>query len=238
MKALRDIYNLKVDEPFKQLFTQGMITHKTYRTLDDKWIMPKDVVEIDGKLLVKETRKTIKEGPSEKMSKSKKNVIEPDEILENYGIDATRIFMVSDSPPDRELEWTDNGIQSSKNLIKRIEKYFLVKKTKIHSDTEKVVEKFILQLEGQLIDRNVTIEFSEDTLKWLAEEGYDDKMGARPISRKIQEHIKKPLSEALLFGELKKGGIVKLSVKNSKLDLDFKPLSERPSKKIKANILS
>ena len=125
MKALRDIYNLKVDEPFKQLFTQGMITHKTYRTLDDIWVMPKDVVEIDGKLLAKETRKTIKEGPSEKMSKSKKNVIEPDEILENYGIDATRIFMVSDSPPDRELEWTDNGIQSSKNLIKRIEKYFL-----------------------------------------------------------------------------------------------------------------
>ena len=101
-----------------------------------------------------------------------------------------------------------------------------------------VVEKFILQLEGQLIDRNVTIEFSEDTLKWLAEEGYDDKMGARPISRKIQEHIKKPLSEALLFGELKKGGIVKLSINKNKLDLAFKPLSERQSKKIKANILS
>ena len=101
-----------------------------------------------------------------------------------------------------------------------------------------VVEKFILQLEGQLIDRNVTIEFSEDTLKWLAEEGYDDKMGARPISRKIQEHIKKPLSEALLFGELKKGGIVKLSVNKNNLDLDFKPTGEKPSKKIKANILS
>ena len=101
-----------------------------------------------------------------------------------------------------------------------------------------VVEKFILQLEGQLIDRNVTIEFSEDTLKWLAEEGYDDKMGARPISRKIQEHIKKPLSEALLFGELKKGGIVKLSVNKNKLNLDFKPIGEKPPKKIKANILS
>ena len=101
-----------------------------------------------------------------------------------------------------------------------------------------VVEKFILQLEGQLIDRNVTIEFSEDTLKWLAEEGYDDKMGARPISRKIQEHIKKPLSEALLFGDLKKGGIVKLSVNKNNLDLDFKPIGEKPSKKIKANILS
>ena len=152
MKALRDIYKLKVDEPFEQLFTQGMITHKTYRTLDDSWVMPKDVVEIDGKLLAKETRKTIKEGPSEKMSKSKKNVIEPDEILENYGIDATRIFMVSDSPPDRELEWTDNGIQSSKNLIKRIEKYFLVKKTKIHNDTEKVVEKFIYNIEKNILD--------------------------------------------------------------------------------------
>ncbi len=101
-----------------------------------------------------------------------------------------------------------------------------------------VVEKFILQLEGQLIDRNVTIEFSEDTLQWLAEEGYDNKMGARPISRKIQEHIKKPLSEALLFGELKKGGIVKLSVNKNKLDLDFKPIGEKPSKKIKSNILS
>ena len=84
----------------------------------------------------------------------------------------------------------------------------------------------------------LSIDFSEDTLKWLADEGYDEKMGARPISRKIQESIKKPMSEALLFGALKKGGIVKLSVNKNKLDLDFKPLSERQSKKIKAKILS
>ncbi len=67
-----------------------------------------------------------------------------------------------------------------------------------------VVEKFILQLEGQLIDRNVTIEFSKESLEWIASEGYDSKMGARPLSRKIQEYIKKPLSEELLFGALKK----------------------------------
>ena len=65
------------------------------------------------------------------MSKSKKNVIEPESILESFGIDATRIFMISDSPPDRELEWTDEGIQGSKNLVNRIERYFAKKITKL-----------------------------------------------------------------------------------------------------------
>ena len=149
MKALRDIYNLKVDEPFKQLFTQGMITHKTYKTSED-WVMPKDILEIDGKLLKKDTKEVIVEGPTEKMSKSKKNVIEPDEILENYGIDATRIFMISDSPPDRELEWTDEGIQSSKNLVRRIEKYFMTERTEALDDTKKIVERFIYNIEKNI----------------------------------------------------------------------------------------
>ncbi len=152
MKALRDIYSLQVNEPFKQLFTQGMITHKTYKTLDGEWVMPKDVLESNGKLLKKDTKDSVREGPTEKMSKSKKNVIEPDEILENYGIDATRIFMVSDSPPDRELEWTDEGIQSSKNLVRRIEKYFSIKKTGIDNDTEKVVTKFIYNIEKNILN--------------------------------------------------------------------------------------
>ena len=124
MKALRDVYNLGVNEPFKQLFTQGMITHKTYRTTTNEWVMPKDVAILNNSLIHSKTKEDILEGPSEKMSKSKKNVIEPNDILDSYGIDATRIFMISDSPPDRELEWTDEGIQSSKNLIHRIERYF------------------------------------------------------------------------------------------------------------------
>ena len=152
MKALRDIYKLDVGEPFKQLFTQGMITHKTYRTSSNKeWTMPKDVALVDGNLIHQKTKEEIIEGPTEKMSKSKKNVIEPYEILDSFGIDATRIFMISDSPPDRELEWTDEGIQSSKNLINRLERYFQQKKTKIPEETYKVVEKFIYEMEKNIL---------------------------------------------------------------------------------------
>ena len=82
-----------------------------------------------------------------------------------------------------------------------------------------VVEKFVLQLEAQLMDRNVTIELSRPAAAWLADKGYDDKMGARPLARVIQEHIKKPLAEELLFGKLTKGGFVKVSVKDGKLEL-------------------
>ena len=100
----------------------------------------------------RKNKRIIEEGPSEKMSKSKKNVIEPDEILDNYGIDATRIFMISDSPPDRELEWTDEGIQSSKNLIHRIERYFSKKKTILKRMIEKKVEKFVYNIEKNILN--------------------------------------------------------------------------------------
>ncbi|WP_224825294.1 ATP-dependent Clp protease ATP-binding subunit ClpA [Cognatishimia sp. MH4019] len=82
-----------------------------------------------------------------------------------------------------------------------------------------VVEKFVLQLEAQLMDRNVTFELTKAATEWLADKGYDDKMGARPLGRVIQEHIKKPLAEELLFGKLAKGGVVKVGVKDGKIDL-------------------
>ena len=154
MKALRDIYQLNVNEPFKQLFTQGMITHKTYRTKNNEWVLPKDVaLDAVGNLVRINTKENVIEGAVEKMSKSKKNVVEPNEILENYGIDATRIFMISDSPPDRELEWTDDGIQSSKNLINRINRYFANNaSTNITSEIEKMVEKFANQVELNILN--------------------------------------------------------------------------------------
>ncbi|WP_417718404.1 ATP-dependent Clp protease ATP-binding subunit ClpA [Salipiger sp.] len=82
-----------------------------------------------------------------------------------------------------------------------------------------VVEKFVLQLEAQLLDRNVTIELTRPAAEWLAEKGYDDKMGARPLGRVIQESIKKPLAEELLFGKLTKGGLVKVGVKDGEISL-------------------
>ncbi len=84
-----------------------------------------------------------------------------------------------------------------------------------------VVEKFVLQLEAQLMDRNVHIDLSSSAAAWLADKGYDDKMGARPFGRVIQEYIKKPLAEELLFGKLTKGGVVKVGVKDGALDLTF-----------------
>jgi ATP-dependent Clp protease ATP-binding subunit ClpA len=90
-----------------------------------------------------------------------------------------------------------------------------------------VVEKFVLQLEAQLLDRNVSFDLTLSAAEWLADKGYDDRMGARPLARVIQEHIKKPLAEELLFGKLAKGGLVRIGVKDGKLDL-FIEAPEKP----------
>lgn len=101
-----------------------------------------------------------------------------------------------------------------------------------------VVEKFVLQLEAQLMDRHVAIEMTDEAASWLADKGYDDKMGARPLARVIQEHIKKPLAEELLFGKLSKGGLVIVSVKNNKIKLDLKGPEKRKISRNKPPLLT
>ena len=127
-----------------------MITHKTYKNINDEWLMPKHVAQVDDKLIDINNGSNVIAGPAEKMSKSKRNVIELDEILDNYGIDATRLFMISDSG-DRDLEWTDTGIQSAKNLILRIEKYFERSRSGMNDLAFKNIDKFILEIEKILI---------------------------------------------------------------------------------------
>ena len=102
----------------------------------------------------------------------------------------------------------------------------------------KVVDKFILQLEAQLMDRNVVFELTPAAASWLGDKGYDNKMGARPLARVIQEHVKKPLAEELLFGKLIKGGLVKVSVKDGQLELKIDPPEKRRIPKSKPPLLT
>jgi leucyl-tRNA synthetase len=110
-RGLRDcgLLDLPSGEPFDGLFTQGMVTHETYKTGDGKWVMPVDVVEKDGKLIEINSGEAVIRGAIEKMSKSKKNVVDPADIIEGYGADVARWFVLSDSPPKRDVEWTEAG---------------------------------------------------------------------------------------------------------------------------------
>ena len=119
-RAMRDCGYLDLDEPFAGLFTQGMITHRTYRDEAGNWLEPKDVVKDEtGELRTKDGRRVIA-GRVEKMSKSKLNTVDPSEIIETYGADTARLFMLSDSPPDRDLEWTDAGIDGAWRYLNRL----------------------------------------------------------------------------------------------------------------------
>jgi len=119
-RALQKLGELDFAEPFKGLFTQGMVTHETYRAGDGSWLSP-DEVKRDGDDWVHiASGKAVTPGRIEKMSKSKRNTIDPEPILAKYGADAVRWFMLSDSPPERDLEWSEAGIEGAARFMQRI----------------------------------------------------------------------------------------------------------------------
>jgi len=123
-RALTDAGHMSVREPFAGLFTQGMLTHETYRRADGAWIDPAEVRvdAVNGRRVAIEdkTGDILQIGDIEKMSKSKRNVISPLEVIDSYGVDAARLFLLSDSPPERDVQWTTGGIEGAWRLVNRV----------------------------------------------------------------------------------------------------------------------
>jgi leucyl-tRNA synthetase len=123
-RAMRDSGHAALAEPFAGLFTQGMVVHETYKGPDGAWVSPADIriesVEGARRAFLAGGGGEVSIGPIEKMSKSKKNTVDPDDIIESYGADAARLFVLSDSPPDRDVIWTDEGAQGAWRFVQRI----------------------------------------------------------------------------------------------------------------------
>jgi len=143
-----------IKEPFSGLFTQGMVCHETYKDKNNQWVSPDELDTIDGKKFLKGTNEPIKVGPSESMSKSKKNTIDPEKIINDYGADSVRLFILSDSPPEKDVQWSDEGIKSAYKFIQKLwvlNQKFIEEIDKSHpsnldSDLEKVTNKFIKEI--------------------------------------------------------------------------------------------
>jgi leucyl-tRNA synthetase len=119
-RALRRIGEIGMAEPFTGLFTQGMVTHETYHAADGRWLGPDEVTRQGEQIIERDTGAVVTLGRVEKMSKSKKNTVDPAPIVSRYGADAVRWFMLSDSPPERDLPWSDAGIEGAWRFVQRI----------------------------------------------------------------------------------------------------------------------
>ena len=122
MRAIsQDNNKINIKEPFDGLFTQGMVCHETYKDPDNNWVSPEEIETIDGKKYLKtDNTKLVKVGASESMSKSKKNTIDPENIISIYGADAARLFILSDSPPEKDVQWSEEGISSSFKFVQKL----------------------------------------------------------------------------------------------------------------------
>jgi leucyl-tRNA synthetase len=151
--------NFDLVEPFEGLFTQGMVCHETYKDKDNNWVSPDDIVIIDGqKFLKKDETHKIKVGPSESMSKSKKNTIDPKKIIENFGADAVRLFIVSDSPAEKDVEWSDEGIEASFKFIQKlwvmnkkiVDEIQIDNKKNTSNDLEELINEYVNDVQNNL----------------------------------------------------------------------------------------
>ena len=155
------IEKIKTKEPFKGLFTQGMVCHETYKDKNNKWLSPEEVFSENGKdfFSMKNKSEKIEVGPSESMSKSKKNTIDPEQMIKNYGADAVRLFILSDSPPEKDVQWSEQGMVASYKFIQKF--WILHKKIILRSQQQNDVQTFseaIEEFTNQIINKlNVSL---------------------------------------------------------------------------------
>jgi len=134
-------------EPFKSLFTQGMVCHETYKNEENQWLYPNEIEKnSDGNLVIKKDKKRVVVGPSEAMSKSRKNIVDPEEMINVYGADSIRWFMLSDSPPERDVQWSLEGVSAAFKFIQKLWKLnneILNKKNSISNSEDIVLQKAV-----------------------------------------------------------------------------------------------
>ena len=152
--------NINLNEPFKNLFTQGMVCHETYKDEKGNWLYPDEVSKLETKKFIKKNDKTkVLVGPSESMSKSKKNTIDPETMINQYGADAVRWFILSDSPPEKDVQWSDTGVSSANKFLQRIwnlnYQISIRKERKINTDLNR---KFELSINSLTVKIDDTIE--------------------------------------------------------------------------------
>ena len=153
MKALSFENNkLELNEPFQGLFTQGMVCHETYKDKNNNWVSPDEIEIINGeKYLIKDNSKKVFVGPSESMSKSKKNTVDPEKIIKSYGADAVRLFILSDSPPEKDVQWSEEGISSSHKFIQKLWALHLEIVRQINEDFSHNLEDKLTQFTSKFI---------------------------------------------------------------------------------------
>ena len=156
--------DLELTEPFKGLFTQGMVCHPTYKDKDNNWLSPDEVFTNDGKKFFNKNKpsENIVVGPTESMSKSKKNTIDPEKIISEYGADAVRMFILSDSPPEKDVQWSEQGIIASYKFIQKFWTLHVLIKSQIKLNIEKNIKNFDKSIEeftNQTINKiNINLE--------------------------------------------------------------------------------
>ena len=138
--------NIKLSEPFKNLFTQGMVCHRSFKDQKGNWLYPNEVEKVDEKTFIKKSDKSkVTVGPSESMSKSKKNTVDPEDMINIYGADAVRWFILSDSPPEKDVQWSNVGVSSANKFLQKVWNLnILILNRKLDAKNEIQEEKFLI----------------------------------------------------------------------------------------------